>query len=296
MDPILKQRRTWKRACVKKSATPLKENTDQKIQKIIYQGKSALSIIYKSQMHLKNLTFIKSATEFLEEKGLPFSRLIFFENTKNGYNSIWTLKEGKIKSNWTTLEYKAFGSFLGKMHLISKNYKESILYSPPVILSLKDEYENIKEFLPSCFDSIYPLLKKIEERWPLFLSTGIVHTDLFPKNILFDKGKVSGILQNHKMQIDVLLYDLTSIIKSIYFTNVENMKENEEAFFSSYCKYQNLDQSEFYAIPVLTAAKFLHTAIFLIKKHLSSVEFTHAHLNAAAISLIHAEKALHLFE
>ena len=296
MDLIFKQRKTSKRAPIKKALHLVKENPSQKIEKIIYQGKAALSITYKSAIGLKNLTYIKNAVDFLCEKNLPFSRLICFENTKDGFKGIWSFKEGKIKSNWLVEDYKGLGNFLGKMHLFAKDYKESILYAPPIILALREEYETIRDFLPASFDSISYLLNKIEKKWPLFLPSGIVHTDLFPKNILFDGGKVSGILQNHQLQTDILLYDLTSIIKSIYFTNPENIREKEDAFFSSYSSFCPLIEEEFQAIPILTSAKLLHTAISLIKKHLYSIEFTNTHLNAAAISLIHAEKALYLYK
>lgn len=134
METTFKKRRTWKRAPVKKPYNLIKENADQKIEKTIHDGKSALSITYKTSITLKNLTYIKSATHFLCQKTLPFSSLISFQHTKRGYKGIWTFKEGKIKPSWSVEEYRALGTFLGRMHLVARGYKESILYKSPIIL------------------------------------------------------------------------------------------------------------------------------------------------------------------
>lgn len=292
----LQTRRTWKKAPVKKPHSLIKENKFQKIEKIIYEGKSALSITYKSNISLKNLSYVKTATNFLSNEQLPFSKLLCIHHNKNGYEGIWSFCEGKVKQNWTTVEYKALGTFLGKLHTSGKNYKNTYVYKAPIIISLKEEYLALKQYLPSSFDHISVLLETIEEKWPLFLPIGLVHTDLFANNILFQHGNVSGVLQNHNLQNDILLYDLTSVIKSLYFTNFENIKEKEDTFFNSYAKETPLCAEEIKSIPILTAAKFLFSSLMHIKNHLNDEIYNNTHLNSAAISLIHAEKALHLYE
>ena len=105
---------------------------------------------------------------------------------------------------------------------------------------------------------------------------------------------MSGILQNHNFQIDVLAYDLTFVIKSLYFNNNSNISEKKDVFFNAYKKNYPLINEEYLALPVLTASKFLQNTITLIQKHLNDNIYRHTHLNYAAISLVHAEKALHL--
>ena len=296
MSTILKIRRTWKRAPVKYLPSLLKENIDQKIEKTIHNGKSALSITYKKNITLKHLTFLKRSIHFLCDAGLPFSNLYSFDHTKEGYKGIWSFCEGKIKTDWSVIEFEAFGDFLGKMHTISRLYKESDLGKTPLILSLREKYEELKEFIPASFDMIPKVLEQIEDTWPIFLTTGLVHTDLFPSNILFKQNAISGILQNHNLQIDVLLYDLTNVIKLLYFTPCSDKDVKERAFIKAYTALTPLTTEEMHTLPVLTAAKFLHTALSLIEKHLCDSTYSEIHLNGAAISLIHAEKALLLFQ
>ena len=295
MVTLLKTRRTWKRATVRQSPSFFKENIDQKIEKTIFDGKTALAITYKKNIHLKDITFLKRSVQFLCDAGLPFSNLYSFEHSKEGYRVFWSFCEGKIRPDWSLIEFEAFGDFLGKMHSISRLYKKTDLGKVPLVISLREKYEHLKDFIPESFDLIPKVLKQIEDLWPIFLSTGLVHTDLFPTNILFKHNSVSGILQNHHLQMDVLLYDLASVIKTLYFTPCENKDLKEKAFFSAYNAFNPLSIEEMQNLPVLTAAKFLHTCLTLIEKHLSDSTYSDAYLNGSAISLIHAEKALLLF-
>lgn len=295
MNTISQKRRTWKRAPVKRIQTLIKENADQKIERIIHQEKTALLITYKNNISLKNLSFLKKATTFLTEKDLPFSSLLSFDHTKNGYRGTWTLCSGKVSSSWTTSQYRGLGEFLGKMHASTKDYKDTSLQKLPIILSLRDQYFSIKDFLSETFDSIPKLLDILEEKWPLFLPTGIVHTDLFPNNILFRQNTVSGVLQNHNLQIDILLYDLAAIIKTLYFSKTKDIVEKEKAFFETYTSFCPLSKEEILAISTLTSAKLLQNTLSLLEKHLKNNTYKETYLNSAAISLIHAEKALHLY-
>lgn len=296
MGCLLQNRRTWKRAIVKKPTHFIKENTDQIIERIAHNEKTALQITYKNNISLKDLSFLKKTTTYLGKENLPFSTLLSYDHTKTGYRGVWTLCEGRVKGNWTEKEYALFGTFLGKMHKAAGKYKEKTLLRPPIIFSLRERFELIKEYLPATFDTIEALLLTIEQKWPLYLPTGLVHTDLFPSNILFKQSGVSGILQNHNMQIDILLYDLTSVIKSLYFSNTDSLEKKEVAFFKNYTDICPLSEEEVRALPVLTAAKLLLNTITLLEKHFHTSEFKDMHLNSAAITLVHAENALLLYK
>ncbi len=296
MSILSERRRTWKRAPVSIQKNLIKENFFQKIEKTIYEEKSALCITYKHGVNLQHLTFLKKATKFLVNAGLPFSYLASFNHTRQGFCGIWTFCEGKIVKEWGAQEYKAFGEFLGKMHTLSKDYKPAMMEKIPLILSLRENYESLKSYLPESFESMESILTIIEQKWPLFLPTGLIHTDLFPNNVLFRQNKVSGVLQNHNMQIDLLVYDLTAVVKSLYFSSTENIETKEMAFFDAYTAYYKMSAEELIALPILTSAKLLHTVLSLAQKHLTEPIYSDTHLNSAAIALVHAEKALHLYQ
>lgn len=296
MSILSERRRTWKRAPISIQKNLIKENFFQIIEKTIHEEKSALCITYKHGVNLQHLTFLKKATRFLVNAGLPFSYLASFDHTKQGFRGIWTFCEGKISKEWGEEEYRAFGEFLGKMHTLSRDYKPSTIEKIPLILSLRETYEGLKNYLPESFESMEPILTMIEKKWPLFLPTGLIHTDLFPNNVLFKQNAVSGILQNHNIQIDLLVYDLTAVIKSLYFSSTQNIEIKEKAFFAAYTTYYKMSAEELAALPILTSAKLLNTVLSLAQKHLTEPVYSDTHLNSAAIALVHAEKALHLYQ
>ena len=293
---ISNKRRTWKRAPVKKMQTLITENKGQKIERIQKDGKPALAITYKQQMELKHLSFVKKSTLYLNKKDLPFSKLLSYDRTKLGYRGVWSFCEGKTEVKWEISHYGAFGDFLGKMHKHASNYTKNSMTRPPLFFSISEKYHKLKDSLPRSFDTIGTTLDSIEKNWPVFLQTGLVHTDLYQNNVHFKHGKVSGIAQNHNMQIDILLYDVASIIKSLHFSRNSDIDKKEAAFFAAYTKHTPLTKTSFPALALLTSAKLLQTALLQIEKHLTNSSYNHIHLNAAAISLIHAEKALHLYK
>lgn len=59
----------------------------------------------------------------------------------------------------------------------------------------------------------------INENWPDNLPSGIVHGDLFPDNVLFDQGKLSGVIDLHDVCSDAFAYDLAICINAWCFTD-----------------------------------------------------------------------------
>lgn len=293
---VLKKRRTWKRAPIKKSPIIVSDNKEQKIEKICHNGKFVLAITYKNSISLNHLSFLKKATLFLKKHNLPFSTLLSFDHSKLGYRGIWSLCQGNIERNWKIKHYHLFGDFLGRMHQCTIDYLPTSMIKPPIYFSIKEQYEKLYEYLPSSFDIMPNIISEIEKNWPVFLPTGLIHTDLYQNNILFSHNKVSGILQNHNMQIDLLQYDIASVVKSIHFTSNSNIKEKEEAFFQAYSSHITLTPSDFQSIGVLTSAKLLNNCLEQIKKHFKNSSYTDTYLNCAAISLVHSEKALSLYK
>ena len=184
---IVKKRRTWKKAPIKKKYQSISENQDQLIEKIEKDGRTALAITYKKNIALKNFPFLKKATNFLSSQNIPVSQLLSYEHTKNGYRGIWTFCEGKVRNTWSVEDYNSFGIFLGNMHSVSRSYQENNIQRSPLIFKIRNEYEKIKYSIPSSFLHIEGLLDEIEKKWPIFLPTGLVHTDLFCNNILFQQ-------------------------------------------------------------------------------------------------------------
>ena len=109
-------------------------------------------------------------------------------------------------------------------------------------------------------------LGDLERRWPTDLPRGLIHTDLFPDNVLFMKDEVSGLIDFYFACQDMFAYDLAVMLNSWCFEsdgafNITKAK----ALIAAYGAARALSDAEIAALPVLmrgAALRFLLTRIY----------------------------------
>ena len=88
------------------------------------------------------------------------------------------------------------------------------------------------------------------------LPTGIIHGDLFPDNVLFDKGEISGFIDFYYASKDYLISDIAIVIISWCFTSkndktVELDIKKVRMLLSSYHKIRNISYSELISLNIV---------------------------------------------
>jgi len=109
-------------------------------------------------------------------------------------------------------------------------------------------------------------LRELQAQWPRALPSGIIHADLFPDNVLFMNGKVSGLIDFYFACDDAYAYDLGVMLNAWCFEadggyNVTKGK----SLIASYRKTRSLSDAEMDALPVLargSALRFLLTRLY----------------------------------
>ena len=101
--------------------------------------------------------------------------------------------------------------------------------------------------------------------WPKNLPKGIIHADLFPDNVFFDKKKISGILDFYFSCYDFLIYDLAITINAWCF----NKGKFNQSFFNKIIKgYQSerklteIEKTQFNIIIRGASLRFLLTRLY----------------------------------
>jgi homoserine kinase type II len=105
-----------------------------------------------------------------------------------------------------------------------------------------------------------------EANWPRDLPTGIIHADLFPDNVFFLHGGLSGLIDFYFACNDMLAYDLAIALNAWCFeVDLSLNVTKARALLSGYSAVRPLSRAEIEALPCLArgaALRFLLTRLY----------------------------------
>lgn len=108
-------------------------------------------------------------------------------------------------------------------------------------------------------------LRFLERHWPSGLPTGIVHADMFPDNVFFHGGSLSGVIDFYFACTDMLAVDLAVCLNAWCFRDGTTFDpDRSTALFDGYRAIRALNAAERDALPVLArgmALRFLLTRL-----------------------------------
>jgi homoserine kinase type II len=111
----------------------------------------------------------------------------------------------------------------------------------------------------------------LEQNWPAGLPAGVIHADLFPDNVLFMDGQVSGLIDFYFACNDALAYDLAVLLNAWCFeTDGAFNITKGKALLGAYHRHRSLSDAELAALPVLSqgaALRFLLTRLYDLLNH-----------------------------
>jgi homoserine kinase type II len=109
-------------------------------------------------------------------------------------------------------------------------------------------------------------LARLHADWPQDLPTGIIHADLFPDNVFFINGEVSGLIDFYFACNDILAYDLAIMLNAWCFEADVNFNITKaRALLAGYQSVRPMARNEIDALPILAAGaamRFLTTRLY----------------------------------
>ena len=109
-------------------------------------------------------------------------------------------------------------------------------------------------------------LATLVEDWPQDLPRGVVHADLFPDNIFFMDGRISGFIDFYFSCTDFFAYDLAIAVNAWCFDKTGAFRQdNALELMKAYQSKRALSAEEKKAFPVLlrgSALRFLMTRLY----------------------------------
>lgn len=158
------------------------------------------------------------------------------------------------------------GEALAALHLATRDFP----HTRPNVLSVAGWQVLSEKILPRAGEInpalpqlIRSALAELSASWPQHLPRGVIHADLFPDNVLFFQGRLSGLIDFYFACSDYLAYDIAIALNAWCFEVDGSFNITKaRALVSAYQARRALLPAELDALPVLArgaALRFLLT-------------------------------------
>ena len=161
------------------------------------------------------------------------------------------------------------GSALASLHLAGANYaptRANALGPDAWAPLLARSLPGADSVQPGLGAELQAALDRILANWPTNLPIGHIHADLFPDNVFFLNGELSGLIDFFFACTDILAYDLAICLGAWCFeTDLSFNVTKARAMLAGYNAVRPLSPAERAALPVLcqgAALRFSLTRLF----------------------------------
>lgn len=122
------------------------------------------------------------------------------------------------------------------------------------------------EVAPELGAELTAVLDRLLDEWPQDLPRGQIHADLFPDNVFFLDGRISGLIDFYFAATDLLAYDLAICLNAWCFEQDGAFNVTRgRALIAAYQAVRPLTEAEAAALPILAqgaALRFLLTRLY----------------------------------
>jgi len=139
-------------------------------------------------------------------------------------------------------------------------------WAPLLARSLADGGAAVEAVQPGLGDELQAALQGILAAWPAGLPRGHIHADLFPDNVFFLDGRLSGLIDFYFAATDLLAYDIAVCLNAWCFEPDLSFNVTKgRAMLRAYAATRPLTEAELVALPVLcqgAAIRFALTRLY----------------------------------
>lgn len=229
-----------------------------------------LTLFEPHRVDVKHVPFFLAYANHLAESDIPAARAMkdndgtFSRTLADRTAAIVSFVDGEHPEGLTSALCQEAGALAARMHLAGELFerKTENRYGPECWKKWIDRMaDNLGEISFGLYEAVKWEWEYLENNWPFGLPAGAIHADLFPDNVFFKDGKVSGVIDFHFACTDFLAYDLAIVINAWCFDNDTVFVEDRyEALLEGYESVRQLTEAEKRSIPILlrgAALRFL---------------------------------------
>lgn len=236
---------------------------------------SYILTLYEKRVAPEDLPFFLDLMDHLARRGVPCPVPV---RTRDGSAlhtlcgrpaAIVTFLEGMWPRRVTPDHCAALGGALARLHMAGADFPATRLNDLSVagwralFEATRDRADEVARGLA---DELAAEIAAMEGGWPNGLDKGVIHADLFPDNVFFLDGEVSGIIDFYFACTDILAYDIAICLNAWCFEADASFNiTRARRLLAGYRAVRALSEAEMAALPLLArgaALRFLLTRVY----------------------------------
>ncbi|MBO0904586.1 homoserine kinase [Jiella sonneratiae] len=231
--------------------------------------------LYEKRVNRGDLPFFIGLMEHLAERGLSCP-LPVHDRSGNALGelagrpaAVFTFLDGMWTRRPSPEQCRAVGVSLARMHESARSFpiarRNGLAPADwrPLYDSCAGRADTVE---PGLSAEIEAELADFEANWPADLPEGVIHADLFPDNVFFLAGELSGLIDFYFACNDLLAYDLAITLGAWCFEPDGSYNVTKgRALISGYVSVRPLAPREYEALPMLcrgASMRFLLTRLY----------------------------------
>ncbi len=238
------------------------------------QGDFILTL-YEKRVNTADLPWFLGLMEHLAAGGLPCPLPVRARDGKNlnplagRVAAITTFLPGVWPRRVVTEHCEPLGAALAQLHLAGQDFaprRANALGPDSWQPLLEKSLAHADDVQAGLGDELAASLTRITAAWPQNLPVGHIHADLFPDNVFFLNGKISGLIDFYFAATDIYAYDIAICLNAWCFERDFSFNiTKSRALLRGYMAHRKLSETECAALPVLAqgaAMRFLLTRLY----------------------------------
>ena len=236
------------------------ENTNYLVES---GGRRFILTLYEARVSADDLPYFLSLMTHTAEAGLPVARAMpgtdgeALRTLMGRPAALVEFLPGTSPDAPTAAEAEAAGAAMARLHLAAQAFGQARANDQGPVgwrqlaNTLAERMEGLGEGVT---DEVERHLAAVLAVWPQHLPRGTIHADLFPDNVLYEGGAVTGLIDFYFACTDFFAYDVAVALNAWVPEPGEGEAvdaRNALAFLSGYERIRKLTESEREALPVL---------------------------------------------
>ena len=231
--------------------------------------------LYEKRVNADDLPFFLGLMDHLAEAGIPCPTPVHGRDGKalrrlcGRPAAIVTFLSGMWPRRITPDHTAELGTALAKLHLAGADFDMSCDNDLSVAgwrLLLAKSEDRADEVEPGLAKELAAEMEALELGWPTGLPAGVIHADLFPDNVFFRDGKLTGMIDFYFACTDMFAYDLGVCLNAWCFEpDLSFNVTKARRMLTAYRKVREFSAEEMEALPLLaqgSAMRFLLTRLY----------------------------------